>query len=236
MLTPSITPIRLLKDSLRLMLLVYINLLFFLIPYIILSLSKFAVSEIAFSLIYILYYFSLGILVIGARVFLVYKKLNYEDVTVYDSLRVTINKFPEIIFLEVINLLGIITFLLPRLYFVRYLVIIEDLTTAEAIKRCWYMTKGYGWQIFWNLLTFSFSIRTTLNILSSLITAFVFGASFWDVNRDASSINQQVFISYNLINISINFFFSYPLSTVYDMLMFIRILNADKRNLKALIS
>ncbi|BAY43396.1 hypothetical protein SAMD00079811_09760 [Scytonema sp. HK-05] len=230
MTTQSITPVRLLRDSLISVLPIYKSLLIFFIPSLILSLSKLVIPKILFSIIDELYFLSIGAVFFEAALFFCYKKLNQEEITISQSLQKAIENFPKILFLRIcLSPLLLILFLFPRLYFVFSLVIIKDLSTRDVFKRCWQLTKGYGWQIFWNFLTLIL-ISNVLDFISSLISESIFGVS-GELNGGELSTSDPAFVLNRLLTTAINFFVYNPLLTIYVTLMFIRLLALEKRKL-----
>lgn len=231
MTTQSITPVRLLRDSLISVIPIYKSLLILYTPLMILSLSKFVIPELSFRVVSYLYDFLINTIFDGALIFFSYKKLNQEEVTILQSLQKAIEKFPELLFLDTLRFLVLITWF-PRLYFLRSLVLIKDYSSSEVFKQCWQLTRGYGWQIFWNYLTLWF-IFIVLSFIPSLISASIFDVSVWDINREELSITNSALIVNRLLILAINFFVAYPLSITYNMLMFVRLLALEKRNLSS---
>ncbi len=76
MLTPSITPVRLLRDSLISVIPIYVSLLVFRIPGLIFSLLQFVIPETLFTVLGYLYFLSIGTTLNGAVIFFTYNKLN----------------------------------------------------------------------------------------------------------------------------------------------------------------
>ncbi|WP_414587867.1 hypothetical protein [Scytonema sp. PCC 10023] len=229
MTTQSINPVRLLRDSLISVIPIYKSLLILYTPLMILSLSNFVIPKILFSIIGGLYSLSIGTVFYGAALFLCYKKLNQEDITIFQSLQKALEKFAEFLFLQILYFVLLLPLILfPRLYFVFPLVIIKDFPTAYAFKRSWQLTKGYGWHIFWNLLTLRL-IRIALPFISSLISASIFRVSVWELNRGELLTTHPAFVFDRLLTTAIYFFVYNPLLTIYVTLMFVRLL-AFKKN------
>ncbi|MEH2459168.1 hypothetical protein [Nostoc sp.] len=226
MLTPSITPVRLLRDSLISVIPIYTSLLVFRIPRLIFDLLQFVIPEILFTVIDHLYILSIGTILSGAGIFFTYKKLNQEEVTIYKSLQKAIEKFSEILILQIFNRL-LLLILFPRLYFAFYLIIIKNYPAPDAVQRCWLLTKGYGWRILGNLLILTI-INSILNFLPSLISASIFGVSVWEVNSDTLSATHPAFFVKKLFEIAIYSFIAQPLFIVFITLMFVRLLARDK--------
>ncbi|MDF5736073.1 MULTISPECIES: hypothetical protein [unclassified Nostoc] len=229
MLTQSITPIRLLRDSLISVIPIYTSLLVFIIPGFIFSLLQFVIPKIWFTVLANLYFLSIGTIFNVALIFFAYKKLNQEEVTIYQALQKATEKFSEILIFEIFQVL-LLLFFFPRLYFGDYLIIIKNYPAPDAVQRCWLLTKGYGWRIFGNLLIINI-IQQILNFIGSLITASIFGVSVWEVNSDALSATNAAFIVNNFFQIPIYYFIYRPLSKVFVTLMFVRLLARDKRKL-----
>lgn len=238
MATQSITPKRLLRDSLISVIPIYSSLLVFRIPRLIFSLLQFLIPEILYStVIELLYLFSIGIIFYGAILVFTYKKLNQEEVTISQSLKKATEKFLELIIIVIISFFLLITSpfyayshtCFPRLYFASFLVMNNGYTPADAFKRSWQLTKGYGWQIFWNILSIVL-IWWVLSFLPSLISASIFGVSVWDINRRELSTTHAAFIWDRLLTITISSLIYIPFHIVYVTLMFIRLLALEKRN------
>lgn len=226
MLTPSITPVRLLRDSLISVIPIYTSLLVFEIPKLIFSLLQFVIPEILFTVLGYLYFFSIDTTLKVAVRFFTYKKLNQEEVTISQALQKATEKFSEIIILQILYSFLLLS-IFPRFYFVFHLIIIKNYPVPDAVQRCWLITKGYGWRIFGNLLIINI-IQNILNFIGSLITASIFGVSVWEVNSDALSATNPAFIVNNFLEIAISYFIYRPLSTVFMTLMFVRLLARDK--------
>jgi hypothetical protein len=231
----SITPKRLIRDSLISVIPIYKPLLILYIPSLIVSLLKFVIPELLFSIVGTLYYLSIGSIFFGATIVFCYKKLNKEEITIYQSLKKALEKFPELLFLNILKIFLLpLLILFPRFYFLLSLVLIKNLPIADVFKRCWQMTKGYGWQIFWNLVMLKL-ISDFLHFLPSLVSASIFGfnISVWDINREESSIATSALIINRLLTIATTFFCYYPFSIVYIISMFTRLLSLEKINLNS---
>lgn len=235
MTTQPITPKRLIQDSLISAIPIYGSLLVFRIPSLIFSLLQFVITEISYDVITLAYTFSIGTILYGAAVFFSYKKLNQEEITISQSLEKANEKFLELILLLITN--GFLLFFpfsftsiwFPRLYFASFLVMNNGYSTADAFKRSWQLTKGYGWQIFWNVLSLVL-IGLVLRFLPSLISASIFGVSVWDINRGESSTTDAGILN-RLLTITIFSLIYAPLQIIYLILMFMRLLALEKRKL-----
>ncbi|MBV6628016.1 MAG: hypothetical protein KI793_34710 [Rivularia sp. (in: Bacteria)] len=231
MTTKSIKPGRLIRDSLITVIPIYRLLLVFYIPRLILYLLKFVIPNILLSnILDQLYSLSIGSIFGGAALFFSYKKINKEKTTIDQALQKAIKKFSELLLLSIILSLLFIPDFIPRLWFVLYAVMIEDYSIADAFKRSWQLTKGYGWQIFRSILIVK-SILWVLIFLPSLISASTFGISVWDINRGELLTNNPAFIFNRLLTICINLFVYNPFMTMYQVLMFVRLLALEKRKL-----
>lgn len=223
----TLSPKNLIRDSFIAIIPFYKPFLVFFIPRLILSLLTFVISRNLWIVIYLLYIFSLRPIVFGGILYFCYKKLNQEDVTISRSLQKATEKFSELLLLRIFQYLLLIgTILFPRLYFVPYLVMVEDYPIADVLKRCWKLTKGYGWQIFWNLLLLGV-IGNVLSFLASLISSAIFGVSVWDLNQGKFLMTDPAFAFDRLLTVAIFFFVYFPLQFVYETLMFMRIRNLD---------
>jgi len=226
MLTPSITPVRLLRDSLISVIPIYTSLLVFIIPRFIFSLLQFVIPKIWFTVLASLYYLSIGTISNVALIFFSYKKLNQEEVTISQALQKATEKFSEMLIFEIFQRLLPLVFF-PRLYFGDYLIVIKNYPAPDAVQRCWLLTKGCGWRVFGNFLIIN-TILNILNFIVSLITASIFGVSVWEVNSDALSATNPAFIFNKFFTIAIFYFIYGPLYTVFATLMFVRLLARDK--------
>jgi hypothetical protein len=226
MLTQSITPVRLLRDSLISAIPIYTSLLVFRIPRLIFSLLQFVIPEILFTVLDYLYILSIGTVLYGAVIFFIFKKLNQEEITISQSLQKATEKFSEISILNILYCLLLII-LSPRLYFALHFIIIKNYPAPDAVKRCWLLTKGYGWRVFWNFLIISL-INEILNFIPSLISASIFGVSVWEVNSDTLSATHPAFVVNKLLALAISNFIYQPFFIVFVTLMFVRLLTVDK--------
>lgn len=225
-----LNPKILIRDSFIYLRPIYGFLLILWFPWLILALLTFAIPKNLAIIISSLYFFSLDNLVWGGAIFFVYQKLNGEEVTLFQSLQKALEKFSSLIFARIL-LFGFILYICPRLYFVPYLVVVENYPITDVFKRCWQITRGYGWQIFWNYLIIPTFVPNILSFLSSLITGSIFGVSVWDLNRNKYFITEPPFAFDRLLTIAIYFFLFYPFFRVYFVLMFAKILNSKKRKL-----
>ena len=107
---------------------------------------------------------------------------------------------------------------------------IEDYSIADAFKRSWQLTKGYGWRIFWNFLILT-PISWVRTFLPSLISASIFGISVWDINREGLLTTDPAFIFNKLLAISVYSLMYFPLVRIYELLIFMRLLALEKRKL-----
>ncbi|MEM1393621.1 MAG: hypothetical protein AAF630_00855 [Cyanobacteria bacterium P01_C01_bin.38] len=230
MTTQSIKPGRLIRDSLILVIPIYTSLLVFRIPGFIFSLLQFVIPEIWFTVLVSLYFLSINIIFYGAVRHFTYKKINHQEVTISQSLQKAIEKFSELILLSTFFSLYIPILGFPRLWFVYHAVMIEDYSIADAFKRSWQLTKGYGWQIFWNFLILM-PISWVRTFLPSLISASIFGISVWDINREGLLTTDPAFIFNKLLTISVYSLIYFPLVTIYELLIFMRLLALEKRKL-----
>lgn len=226
-----LSPKILIRDSFISIIPFYKLCLVFWIPWLISSLLTFFIPQNFWLIIELLRSLSLGTILWGAIIYFNYKKINQEKVTILQSFKKGIEKFLELLFLAILRYILFYS-IFPRLYFVDYLVVVENYPVTDAFKRCWKMTKGCGWQIFCNFITIRI-LYGMLSFLSSLIISAIFGVSVWELIRQKFLMAEPAFAIDRLLTFTIYFFVGNPLGYVYRTLMFIRIrnLNLDKKNL-----
>jgi len=224
-----LNPKILIRDSFVYMRQIYGFLLIFSIPRLTVILLVLFIPLKSWRIINLLYFFSIDNLVWGVANFFVYQKLNGEEVTLFKSLQKALEKFSFLIFARIL-LFGLGLYICPRLYFVPYIVVTKNYPITDVFKQCWQLTRGYGWQIFWNYLIINTLVPDVLSFLSSLITASIFGVSVWGLNANKYLITEPAFTFDRLLTITIYFFLFFPLFRVYLLLIFVKILNAKKES------
>ncbi len=153
---------RLLKDSFTYTPPIYLPLLVFFLPSLIISLLILGMTPGVVVLTSVINFLGIFPFVTGAAIFYVYQNLTNRGATIPDSMQAAGERFAQLVFLTfivfVLLVAGFILLVIPgvylsiRLSFVYYALMIENRSVFDSLSRSWRLTQGYWWKIFWAFL------------------------------------------------------------------------------------
>jgi hypothetical protein len=206
---------QLLKDSFAYTPPIYLPLLCFFIPSLIISLLVLGMTPGAAVLISIINILAIIPFVTGAAIFYVYQKLTSRGATIPDSMQAAGERFSQLVFLTFIVFVllgaGFLLLIVPGIYlsvrlsFVYYALMIENRSTFDALSRSWQLTQGHWWKLFWSLLVLVLAVSVV-----ALIVLFILAVV------DPGGID---------IGGSLLSFFISPFVSVYYVLLFMSFVN-----------
>jgi|GEM_PF-2553656 len=222
MRTPSIHPWPLLKASLKTIQPFYGVLLIFSLPLSVLGVFRWIVPESLFSIVGTLYYLSIWSIFSAALVLYIYRKLKGKEISVSQSIQVSIKYFPILLLWKTLSMILILIPLIPRLYFVTWVIMVEGCSVEDAVRRSWTLTKGYGWQIFGSCMVISLGFNAVA-FLSNAIVAAMFDVSLVDLSSSLSITYLPGAIA-RFASVGLNLFLFNPVDYAFNSLIFIYLL------------
>jgi hypothetical protein len=211
---------QLLKDSFVYTPPIYLTLLVFFFPSLIISLLLLGMTPGAAVLTSIINLLGIVPFVTGAAIFYVYQTLTNRGATIPDSMQAAGERFAQLVFLTfilfVLLIAGFILLVVPGIYlsirlsFVYYAVMIENRSTFDAFNRSWRLTQGHWWKIFWAFLVLFFAI---------FIPAFIVLIIFTVIDPSGADIGGSL----------LSFLVS-PFISVYYVLLFMSFVNLVEDN------
>lgn len=170
---------QLLKDSFTYTPPIYLPLLVFFLPSLIISLLILGMTPGAAVLTRVINLLGIVPFVTGAAIFYVYQNLTNRGATIPDSMQAAGERFAQLVFLTfivfVILLAGFILLVIPcvylsiRLSFVYYALMIENRSAFDSLSRSWQLTQGHWWKIFWSFLVLALAV-----FIPAFIVLFIF--------------------------------------------------------------
>ncbi|MBD2056571.1 hypothetical protein H6F88_11180 [Oculatella sp. FACHB-28] len=176
-----------------------------------------------------LYYLSIWSIFSSASVFYIYCKLNCQKISIQQSIRVSLNKFADLLLWKTLQVVLIYTFIIPRLSFVTWAIMIENYSLEDALRRSWNLTRGYGWQIFGSYVAFALGARAATTLSSGLIAA-AFGVSLTDLSQPASITDLPSVVA-KVADLGLSLFLIQPISLMFYMLIFLYLLDVERQRL-----
>jgi len=165
---PRIQVGQLLKDSFAYTPPIYLPLLVFFLPTLIISLLELGMTPGAAMLTSVINLLGIVPFVTGAAIFYAYQNLTNRGATIPDSMQAAGERFAQLVFLtfivSILLIAGFILLVIPgvylsiRLSFVYYALMIENRSTFDSLIRSWQLTQGHWWKIFWAFLVLIFAI------------------------------------------------------------------------------
>lgn len=206
---------QLLKDSFTYTPLLYLPLLVFFLPSLMISLLILGMTPGAAVLTSIINILGVAPFVTGAAIFYAHQNLTNRGATIPDSIQAAGERFTQLVFLTFILfallIVGFILFVVPGIYlsirlsFVYYALVIEHRSTFTALNRSWKLTQGHWWKIFWAFLAL---------VVAVFIPAFIVLVVFTILDPGGADIGGAL----------LNFFVS-PFISVYYVLLFMSFVN-----------
>lgn len=222
-ITRKIEPGRLLRDSLNYASSVYVPMLVFFVPSLVLTLLvNVALLEGALGvtfLLYLCYLFTVPF-VSGASIYFVQKNLTQQGVTIGDAMKRAADKFSQLTLVTLMSGLaigiGLVLLIVPGIYlsvrltFIYYAVMIENVPAVDALKRSWEITQNLWGQLFLAFLILGLVVGIPAGIVGALV--------------------QPIFASFSggLIG-----FFIAPVIAIYSVFLFMRVVNFANESAEA---
>lgn len=224
----SIHPWYLLKSAFRSIQPFYGTLLLLSVPLSISPLFSAMVPEPLRSVFSTLYYLLIWSVFSSASILYIYCKFNHKDISIKQSIKVSLNKFADLLLWKTLQILLIIP-IIPRLSFVTWAIVVENYPLEDAIRRSWNLTKGYGWQIFGSYIALGLGTEAVRTLLNRVIAA-AFGASPADLSQ-ISSITDLPGVVAQFANLGLAIFLIQPISLVFCTLIFLYLLDVEEQRL-----
>lgn len=149
---------QLLKDAFTYTPPIYLPLLAFFLPSLLISLLMLGMTPGATVLISIINLFGIIPFMTGAAIFYAHQNLTNRGATLPDSMQAASERFVQLVILTVITVIvlviGFVCFIVPGIYllvrlsFSYYALIIERRSAFNSLSRSWQLTKGHWWKIF----------------------------------------------------------------------------------------
>jgi hypothetical protein len=178
-----------------------------------------------------LYYLLIWSIFSSASVLYIYCKFNHKDISLQQSIKVSLNKFADLLLWRTLQMILIFTFIIPRLSFVTWAIVIENYPLEDALRRSWNLTKGYGWQIFGSYIALSLGAGAVRTISNRVITA-AFGVSPGDLSQ-LSSITDLPSVVAQFANLGLAIFLIQPIGLVFSTLIFLYLLDVEEQRLNS---
>lgn len=216
---PRIQVGQLLKDTFTYTPPIYLPLLIFFLPSLIISLLTLGMTPGAAILTSVIDLLGIVPFVTGAAIFYVYQNLTNRGATIPDSMQAAGERFVQLVFLTfivfVLLVAGFILLVVPGIYlsirlsFVYYALMIENRSTFDSLSRSWQLTQGHWWKIFWAFLA----------LIAIFIPAFIVFVIFAVIDPGGADIGGSLLS-----------FLASPLISVYYVLLFMSFVNLVEDN------
>lgn len=206
---------QLLRDTFSYTAPIYLSMLVFALPDIIVSFLSLGMTLGANVLIYVIYFFGIFPFMSGAAIFYVHQNLTHRGATIPNSLQASGERFTQLVLLTfmvfVFIFAGLLFLVIPGIYlsirlsFAPYALMIERRSAFDSLSRSWQLTAGQWWKLFWAILILG------LIILTPVLIAFILSAAVDPGGTDLASALASFLIS--------------PLSYVYYVFLFMSFVN-----------